>query len=525
MPPNELLMIVKAYGLLAVMLFALSASDFVYHAAGGPRSARRNRVFKSVVALPLIVTALALLLFGMSHGSAPRNDHVGLVLLGALLPVAWLIIWSLGSWWPGTAWMLTVAALLGYLLFFNPAIDVRHWAASNFAWAQTWMARHDEAAHRDLAQSGSADRRCDQRAAHNGNGNGNHGKPGAQQQMASGARRCETAVKSYLFAAQQSDADAPGSSANQEYLLAKELLAGRQHDKGMQSMHAAAQRGSSKARLELATKTLREPGTFRQEVDALSELQALDRSGFLRASLMLASMYQSTSGLVPRNYYLARQLLRKAQADATLSSAAQRGLSRIPSVIDDLSIDADRAPQAAIEAWYQHAAAQTPKDEVLREQYQALLDHFADIDALRQRADSDDRQAQYQLAQTLQSHDLAAAMQWLRRAAQNGSADAQYELAVRMIRGKKNTTQQQQTLQQWAITAADGGHVSAIAFVAAQYESGAGGFTINADMAKFYYRRALQSNDAANVYVGTIAGRLISIQRASIRKALTALGQ
>lgn len=315
------------------------------------------------------------------------------------------------------------------------------------------------------------------------------------------------------------------SSAEKQYLLGKELIDGRQYDKGMQHMRSAAQRGSTKARLELAARTLRGPRSFSQEVDAISELQALDQIGVLQASLKLASMYQSNIGLVPRNYYLARQMLRKAQAAPLLSAAAQRGLSRIPSVIADLTIDAEHEPRATIEAWYQRAAAQLPGDEVLREQLAALLDHFAGIDALKQRAASDDGQAQYQLAQTMQSHDLNAAMRWLQRAAKSGFADAQYELAVRMVRGKKNTAEQQQTLQQLAITAADSGHVGAIAFVAAQYKRGAGGFTTNVEMAKHYYRRALESSDAGTLYEGEIAGRVINIRRAAIQKALLALGE
>ncbi|MFT5175161.1 MAG: TPR repeat protein [Gammaproteobacteria bacterium] len=795
-------MIVNAYGLLAVLLFALSASDFVYRAPAVARSARRNRLLKSVIALPLILSslgalALGLFLLGMSHGSRPENYQAILFIVACLLPVALLVIWSFGSLWVDALWMLIVAALLGYLVFFNPAIYVRYWAKINITSAQMWMARHYETGQGGLAQSKSNARSWYKSAAQNGNRD-------AQYRMGSTARRSKTTLKWYLLAAQQDhvgamvqlarsassdeerqrwlqaalkekhpeaifmlakqsiktdlpqarrllldaaehgsrsaiaylltqyqqggllfdadeaavqhwsavlkktpaspldpaglsavtieqrinsspttpttsgdagaadaatlyqraqsflhhpakdqvlhdraindltraaerghieaalelarlattkaspkslnseainwyelaainnnqkalqalarhykgkdDADAAdlekslkyservinilqtdnnkrqrltlqhwtgeyrdtqkrlaqmarlggswkvaeqqaASSAEKQYLLGKELIDGRQYDKGMQHMRSAAQRGSTKARLELAARTLRGPRSFSQEVDAISELQALDQIGVLQASLKLASMYQSNIGLVPRNYYLARQMLRKAQAAPLLSAAAQRGLSRIPSVIADLTIDAEHEPRATIEAWYQRAAAQLPGDEVLREQLAALLDHFAGIDALKQRAASDDGQAQYQLAQTMQSHDLNAAMRWLQRAAKSGFADAQYELAVRMVRGKKNTAEQQQTLQQLAITAADSGHVGAIAFVAAQYKRGAGGFTTNVEMAKHYYRRALESSDAGTLYEGEIAGRVINIRRAAIQKALLALGE
>ena len=713
--PNQLLIIVNAYALLAVVLVALSASDFVYRAPAAARSARRNRLLKSLVALPLILSSLGalmlgLFLLGMSHGSRPENYQAILFIVSCLLPVALLVICSFGSLWADALWMLIVAALLGYLLVFNPAIYVRYWAESNSTWAQMWMARHYETGHGGLAQSKSSARTWYNSAAQNGNRD-------AQYRMGSTARRSKTALKWYLLAAQQDhvgamlqlaraastgeerqrwlqaaleekhpeaifmlaqqsiktdlaqarrllldaaeqgsrsaiaylltqyqqggllfdedeaaaqhwsavlektpasplepaglsavtiehrinalpstagdagaadketlyqraqsflhhpakdqvlhnraiddltraaqhghikaalelarlattktsskdlnaeaiswyelaainnnhkalqalaqhykgkdDADAAdlkksltyserlinilqtdnnkrqrltlqhwtgeyrstqkrlaqmarlgggwkvaeqqaATSADKEYLLGKELLDGRQYDKGMQHIRSVARRGNSKARVELAATTLRGPRSFSQEVDAISQLQALDQIGVLEASIKLASMYQSNTGLVPRNYYLARQMLRKAQADPLLSKAAQRGLSRIPSVIDDLTIDAEHEPLAAIEAWYQH------------------------------------------------------------------------------------TAEQQQALQQLAITAADSGHVGAIAFVAAQYRSGAGGFKTNAEMAKHYYRRALQSNGAGILYEGKIAGRVLNIQRASIQKALVALGE
>ena len=114
-------------------------------------------------------------------------------------------------------------------------------------------------------------------------------------------------------------------------------------------------------------------------------------------------------------------------------------------------------------------------------------------------------------------------MQWLERAAKNGNADAQYELAVRMIRGKKNTSQQQQALKHWAITAADGGHVGAMVFLAAQYKNGYVGFEKSAELAKSYYQKAMQSTAAEILYQGKVAGRAIRIKRSYVEKSLAAL--
>ena len=312
-------------------------------------------------------------------------------------------------------------------------------------------------------------------------------------------------------------------SPEQEYLLAKELLDSGQFEAGMQRLRSAAQRNNSKARFELAVKTLRGPRSFTQEIDAVSELQALDQTGFLEASLRLATMYQSGTVLVPRNYYLARQMLRKAQSDPALSDSALRWLTRMPNLIDSLDIKPEDEPQAIIEAWYQQATTEALDTVLLNQQYEALLDHFRDTAALRRQAASDDGKAQYLLAQTLQSHSLVKAVEWLERAAENEYGDAQYELAVRMIRGKKNTPEHQQTLKKWAMTAAHNGHVGALVFLAAQYKDGNGEFERNSDLAKTYYIKALQAGNADILYEGKIAGRIITIERSNIQKALAAL--
>jgi hypothetical protein len=794
-----LLIIVNAYLLLAFVLFGLSANDLVCQLQNGTRCAKRHRVIKSIVAVPLILSTIGLLagglfVVGMAHGSRPENYQVVLFILGCLVPVILLIIWAIGSLWLDTLWVLIVAALLGYLLFINPAIYVQYWADSNSQWAQLWMARHYETGEGGLTKSKSTARRWYKRAAENGSRD-------AQYIMAATARHGSEAIKWYLLAAEkghvgamvqmarlgrsdeerqrwlqtavdknhpeaffmlaqnamksdlpwarrllvdaaetgsrtaivfliaqyhqggilfdQDDASAKKWSAilektpvsllepaylntvkieqsiiqsqvlgekihageidtlytqaqlflqhpakdqilhdrainyltraanqghgeaalelarlamqkvqskqpnaealhwyeiaasnnnqtaleklaryykaqqnaevadleksleynerlliilqtgnntrqrltqqhwsgeyrdtqkrlaqmarlggswqtaekqakenpDKEYLLAKELLYSGQYAAGMQRMKSAAQRDSSKARFELALKTLRGPRSFTQEVDAVSELQALNQRGFLEASLALATKYQSGTGLVPRNYYLARQLFRKAQADPTLSDKALRWLTRTPDVTDNLEIKPDDEPREKIEAWYQQATSQGLDNALLRQQYETLLDHFREIDALKRRATTDGGESQYQLAQTLQSHNLAKAMEWLERAAKNGYGDAQYELAVRMIRGKKNTPEQQRALKKWAITAANSGHVGALVFLATRYKTGYGGFEKNSDLAKSYYLKAIQSSDTDILYEGKIAGRVISIKRSYIQKNLAALSE
>jgi TPR repeat protein len=94
---------------------------------------------------------------------------------------------------------------------------------------------------------------------------------------------------------------------------------------------------------------------------------------------------------------------------------------------------------------------------------------------------------------------------------------------VRMIRGKKNTPEQQIELKRWAITAANNGHVGALVFLAAQHKNGNGGFEKNTLLARDYYQKSLHSSDASVLFSGKVAGREIIIKRSNIQNALATL--
>jgi hypothetical protein len=82
-----LLLIVNTYVLLTLSLFALSAGDLVCRLRKGSRCAKRHHALKCIVALPLMLSCLALLgagLFtiGMAHGSRPKDYQLLLFVLG-----------------------------------------------------------------------------------------------------------------------------------------------------------------------------------------------------------------------------------------------------------------------------------------------------------------------------------------------------------------------------------------------------------------------------------------------------------
>jgi len=356
-------------------------------------------------------------------------------------------------------------------------------------------------------------------------GNNNTKQRWAQQHWSSEYRDTQKrlAQMTRLGGSWQAAIKQSGEDPQKEYLLAKELIKDGQYAAGMQHLKSSAHRGNHQARFELALRTLRGPRSYTEEVAAISELQALDKLGMLAVSIELGSLYQSGTGVVPRNYYLARQLFRKAQVDSQLSEKALRWLTRVPDFTDSLKLQSTDDVSGQIKAWYQQMLSQMKDKALLRQQYETLLDHFKDIDDVKRQATEDDASAQYRLAQTLQSHNLAQAMEWLQRAATNGNSNAQYELAVRMIRGKKNTPEQQQELKRWAITAVNNGHVGALVFLAALHKNGYGGFEKSAALAIDYYQKALHSSDASVLFSGKVAGREITIKRSNIQKALAAI--
>jgi TPR repeat protein len=260
---------------------------------------------------------------------------------------------------------------------------------------------------------------------------------------------------------------------NREYQLAIELIGSRQYESGMVRMQSAAERGNQAARFYLATRTLRGPRSFSQEIKAIAAIQELDREGFLPGSFSLGTLYQSGIGIVPKNLYLAHELYLKAQADDELKGKVDRRLGAHGfESIGRLQIKTGDNALQKIEAWYSAATARGDNSPLLQQQYRALRHHFADFGEMRRRAEAGDGSAQYEFAQVLQSHQLGEAIQWLQRSAAGGNNDARYELAVRMIRGKKNPPETVQELKQLAFSAAENGHAGAMAFIAARYRSG-----------------------------------------------------
>lgn len=313
------------------------------------------------------------------------------------------------------------------------------------------------------------------------------------------------------------------SDPDKEYQLAKELLTSRQYKKGMVRMQSAAERGSMSARFELAVKIFTGPRSFSEEIEAITDLQDLDRQSYLPASFRLGFFYESNTGLVPKNLYLARELYRKVQGDTELKEKVAQRLENNFDLIEDLQIIQNCKELQQIEEWYSAAQVSKKDPTLLKQQYRALQNHFGGIGEMRSRAEKGEPDAQYNLAQMLQNHNLSEAMQWLKIAADNGNNNAQYELAVRMIKGKKNPPETIQAMKQAAFSAAENGHAGAMVFLATQFRNGYGGFEKNSVLARKYYHQVLTVTSGEIVFAGEVAGKPIIINRSSLERAVDSM--
>ncbi len=101
------------------------------------------------------------------------------------------------------------------------------------------------------------------------------------------------------------------------------------------------------------------------------------------------------------------------------------------------------------------------------------------LQALTQRAQSGDAQAQYLLAESYYrgegaKRDYRTALKWYRQAADNGNADAQYQLGYLHQHGPDLVKKDDRQAFEWYLKAAEQGHVSAQTKVSLMYRMGKG---------------------------------------------------
>lgn len=332
-----------------------------------------------------------------------------------------------------------------------------------------------------------------------------------QSELADTSKRLERAERLQRFR------EAAKDDAGQRYAYGKELMVGGGYAQGLAEIKAAADQGSLDARLDLANRVLRGPRSFQQEVDAITEIQQLAALDHLPACVQLGLRYQSATGTVPKNLYLARQLFNRTLVDEKLSLNTTRYLEQMPAFIQALSLDDVTDVALRLHDWYLSEEPHAENKALLHEQYLILLTHFSPASELRRRAEDGDGQAQYEYGQTLLSRDYRAAIDWIERAARQGQVDAEYEMALRVFRSKKNPASQYQAAVTRLRDAVSQGHIGATVFLAGQLSRGGmGGINKDPAVARKLYRQVLDSSSDPIVFSGQVSGRPIVITRESI---------
>lgn len=162
---------------------------------------------------------------------------------------------------------------------------------------------------------------------------------------------------------------------------------------------------------------------------------------------------------------------------------------------------------AVVVLTFQGVETRTPTE------HEQLLAELAPLEAERLRAQTGDAEAQYSLGMMLsqggtgEGGDLAESVQWLEKAAAQGHARAQYELALALKLGR-GTLQDYTAAGRWFASAAHQGHVGAQYHMGRLHRIGEG---VDLDLVRAYAwfnRAAAQGHGAARGARDEIASSL-----------------
>ncbi|MDX2510948.1 MAG: hypothetical protein QNK25_02760 [Desulfobacterales bacterium] len=151
---------------------------------------------------------------------------------------------------------------------------------------------------------------------------------------------------------------------------------------------------------------------------------------------------------------------------------------------------------------------------------------YSSPDELKQKAEAEDSQAQYQLGRQLMVSGPPAhrkqGLDWIERSAESGYAEAQYRLVTYFERQRgimrSNPTRGVAMLQ----AAAEQNHLPAMGTLALGFAKGRYGLNRDHNKAKIWYERLLDAYESGN-YIGEIDERFIPFQRAQLNYADKAL--
>ncbi len=169
----QLLLIVNGFALLALLLFGMSARGIACRLWEVKWCKKKLGFFRFLIAIiPMIsclaVLAVGLFAVGMSHGSRPETYQAALFILGCLGSFFLLVACCFGVLLTDLLWAAVMVMVFIYFSLINPALYVRCWADSNFAWAQLWLVEQYQQGTGGLKKSDSMARVWTEKAAISG---------------------------------------------------------------------------------------------------------------------------------------------------------------------------------------------------------------------------------------------------------------------------------------------------------------------------------------------------------------------
>lgn len=222
---------------------------------------------------------------------------------------------------------------------------------------------------------------------------------------------------------------------------------------------------------------------------ALQRLRFAADAGHAGAQYRLGLLYRHGHDSVARDLNRTRALWVAAAKGGYIS--AMRALA-VAYARDGVLFDHDAQRSRH---WAQQARALAPSKPDIPVIEQALAWNWErvleEVRARRDRAEAGDAEAQRELAQEILAEaaadpDLVAkALEWMERAAESGSVEAQYQLATLYL--DQDTTETQG--RRWLLRAADGGHETALRRVISAFKDEQHGFPRDLERSKAYSER------------------------------------
>jgi len=256
-------------------------------------------------------------------------------------------------------------------------------------------------------------------------------------------------------------------------------------------LRKAAEQGFEKA-LELLQQIKDDPD--------LEQIRKAAEQGDAEAQFQLGECYRLGTG-VAQDIEEAAKWYRKAAEQG--HAVAQHSLGVFH--LHGFGIAEDR--EKAVE-WFRKAAEQGYEDSINVLKQMENPQEETELERIRKAAEQGDAEAQYKLGVCYKkgsgvSFSLSEAAEWFRKAAEQGLAEAQYELGVYYINYYVDgVAKYSEEAIQWFRKAAEQGHVVAQHNLGVYYEQGTGVAQDNAEAAKWYRKAAEQDHVGAQYALG-----------------------